>query len=300
MSPTSSGGWNLTPNESTIQILNAAEYIFEGEKIESRSYYNKDSSMIYTSSKVKVSAVYKGNLTEGQIIELIEGGGAIGLDNRIDKHNKISVGYRKPYLLFCRKTAVLPISDKAYNWALQLNYISKGYVKYAEDSDIAMFGLNRIGFKTKQDLDALLLKIPGVHIPTSKKKVHARPISNLRSTNTLSFEDLMAEQQKRSAIAKANKSLSNVSSAQLRVATNDLTLTLANEQIIEYNGDKFYEFDVMASANNSITYFSNAIIRLNYNTLAFGSNLATTSNNLLLINGGGISLLPNILLISMM
>jgi hypothetical protein len=54
-----------------------------------------------------------------------------------------------------------------------MSYVnSRSYLVYGDDSDLEMYGLNYIGFKTKQDVENLLLKVPGVILP----KKSTRPI----------------------------------------------------------------------------------------------------------------------------
>ena len=186
-----------------MQIINSAEYIFEGEAIEAKSYYNTDSSRMFTSIKIKVNGIYKGNLTEGEIIELVEEGGTIGLDERIDPNYSTSSGYRTPYILFCKKTVKLPVPDKAYNLPVKLHYVSnEGHLEYfdVDMTDVAMFGLNKIQFKTKEDVENLLLKVPGVTLP--KKKVPAQSRLNPKRIDAGSFENFMTEQYKRVETAK--------------------------------------------------------------------------------------------------
>ncbi len=286
--------WDFTPNVQTIKTINAADYIFEGEKIESRSYYNKDSSKIYTSTKVKVHTIYKGNLNEGQIIELIGEGGRIGIDVRVSMHRP-ATGLRNPYILFCKKINTLPVPNEGYRLSVKVSYVNNlSYLVYGGGKGTAMHGFNDIGFRTRASLDSLLLKIPGVTF--LKKKVQTTPSLNLQQSKAPSFEDFMAMQNKRATIAKANlNALRTQPKVKLKAATatsstvtpTQLILTLTNDSIKTENGYQYYQFDVTASANNSTTYYQNSIIRLNYDTIAFGSNIATTSGALTLSRGTG-------------
>lgn len=256
-----SSGWNLTPDEKTMQILNSAEYIFEGENVESVSYFSKDSSKKYLFTKIKVITVYKGSLKEGEFIELYEErmntdpfkGGKVYHDLHYP-----SVGKGERYILFCKKTSVTPITNPTYNLPVKLSYVSnKGYIEYAEDSDITMFGLNHIGFKSKQDFENLLLKINGVTIP--KKKVQTTPSIDSLQGKVKSFEDFMLDQNQRANIGKANKNslnriqnrsvISPLSGAQsVAVSTNNLSLNLANDSISSDSaGFKYYEFDIITA-----------------------------------------------------
>jgi hypothetical protein len=185
---TSKYGYYLHPDKKSMEIINSAEYIFEGEAIEDKSYYNKDSSRMFTSVKVKVNAVYKGNLTEGEIIELVEEGGTIGLDERVDPRYSTSSGYRTPYILLCNKVLKLPVANKAYNLPVKLHYVSgEGHIEYVDNPDAVMVGLNKIQFKTKEDVENLLLKVPGVTLPP-KKQVEVQ-VESKPPADTLSIEE---------------------------------------------------------------------------------------------------------------
>jgi hypothetical protein len=129
--------------------------------------------MIYTSTKVKVNAVYKGNLTVGQTIELIKGGGVIGFDNRVDNHGPPAVGLRRPYILFCKSINTPPVPDAGYNLSLKLSYVNdRSYLIYGE-YEWKLLGFNELRFKNKADLDSILVKVPGVRLPKKKHKQSA-------------------------------------------------------------------------------------------------------------------------------
>jgi hypothetical protein len=68
-------------------------------------------------------------------------------------------------------------------------------------------------------------------------------------------------------------------------AIYDLNLDMANERILEIGGNTWFEFDVMASTNQSSTYFDNCLMRIQYNTVAFGTN-AMPSNVVITRVGG--------------
>jgi hypothetical protein len=153
-------GYSLIPNEETMQLLNSAEYIFEGVKTEWKCYYNADSSKIYTSSKTLVEKVYKGNLVEGQIVEQIREGGLVGNDFQEGRGPKL--GYKHSYIFLCKKTIYTPLTNQGYDVPVKLSLVGeKGYLDYAGIRDFEMFGLNHRCFKTKKDFEDLLLKVEG-------------------------------------------------------------------------------------------------------------------------------------------
>lgn len=66
-------------------------------------------------------------------------------------------------------------------------------------------------------------------------------------------------------------------------ASNDLSFSFANATE-SGTSPKYFEFDIMASANNNSTYFANCLLRIAYNSSAFGSSLV--QNNKVTITKG--------------
>lgn len=59
---------------------------------------------------------------------------------------------------------------------------------------------------------------------------------------------------------------------------NDITFAFANPTTTGTT-PKYFEFDIMASANNSSTYFDGALFRIDYNTSAFGSSVVANGKS---------------------
>ena len=267
------------PNAETLELLNSADYIFEGMVLDSKSYYNADKTKNFISERVNITKVYKGDLKEGTVefVEEIEIG--------IDEFNFFLPQFRASAIFLCKKSAFKSTSKEVFDNTIKLDFLNDytSCLLYSESEQpkFELWGLNQINFKTKQDFENFLLNVKGVKIPTIAT---ARRSQEKR----LSFEEFMEEQNQRVAIAKKNaeKNAKKKSKANRTAAvTNELKITLANAIITQTGPTDFFEFDVMASANNSDTYFSNAIVRLDFNTTAFGSNIAATPGALLLTNG---------------
>ena len=58
------------------------------------------------------------------------------------------------------------------------------------------------------------------------------------------------------------------------MANNVLTVRTRNETVQFRNGRYYFEFDVYVNANNNSTFLDNVLMRFNYNTAAFGTNVA--------------------------
>jgi hypothetical protein len=68
------------------------------------------------------------------------------------------------------------------------------------------------------------------------------------------------------------KNSENKSTLKSTAATNDLTLSISNQQVTG-SSTMYFEFDVYVNANNSNTYYSNSIVRIDFNTSIFGYDL---------------------------
>ncbi len=58
----------------------------------------------------------------------------------------------------------------------------------------------------------------------------------------------------------------------------NLNLDIANERITRIGSNNWFEFDVMVSSNNSSLFFDNCLMRIQYSSAAFGSNVVAGSN----------------------
>lgn len=69
----------------------------------------------------------------------------------------------------------------------------------------------------------------------------------------------------------------------------DLNLDIANPTLTGTDStNKWFDFDIMASANSSV-YFSSCLIRIAYNTAAFGSNVVA-NNNIVITRGSAFNI----------
>ncbi len=78
--------------------------------------------------------------------------------------------------------------------------------------------------------------------------------------------------------SKKRISLNSSHSANKTSAIYDLNIDMANERILDFAGDTWFEFDIMASTNQPSTYYDDCLVHIQYNTVAFGSNIVSGSN----------------------
>lgn len=143
-------------------------------------------------------------------------------------------------------------------------------------------------FDNKNDFDFFLSQIPGIN-PTPTNYCER----DLRGKQNQANEDAGIEvkidyvENKKNykewldiAVVKMEKAKAEQQTHTSNKTTlvNDLTLNIANDRVIKIGANKWLEFDVLVSANNTGLYFDNAILRLLYSNSAFGNSVVVNSN----------------------
>lgn len=259
--------------------------IFEGKIIsKNKSFFgNKNNSSIYTSYTIQVEEILFGNITKGTI-EIIVIGGQAEKDGLIyDSESAHGTGLCSEYATFFCKPFTDGSSGKSHSNATTFSVVYNAC--YDANGNIAPSPYNN-SYTDKGELYKELIKIKSVTIPQEKKSPNVEEkgkTGQIPKTNSaipysqrlLNYADYF-----QLITAKAESNKTNVSASRL---VNDLTLSFANPQITGTT-TRYFEFDVLAQANNSTTYFDNCLMRIQYNTSAFGSNVV--ANNKVTITKG--------------
>jgi len=118
-------------------------------------------------------------------------------------------------------------------------------------------------------------EIPYPVVPVEKKKTSLiqKSLPKVQSNYAATRALLMAERAARTSTP--NKTAS----------TNDITFSFANPQQTGTT-QKYFEFDIMASANSSTTFFDYGFFDMTYDSLAFGTNIFS-AGNLVVTAGSG-------------
>jgi len=166
-----------------------ADYIFEGEYVESESYLVDDSTKVYTQYLLKVNEVYKGNkkLEKGTVILIKNSGTYTGKPKRIDDYtvafynNDYNIDYdfyvHSKHIFFCSESDLeesLNQFNASNNFSLKFfqNAEHAGLNYYEEESDLYNFlieGLNHLYFKDKKKFYKFAKQFEGIKIPKQKK-----------------------------------------------------------------------------------------------------------------------------------
>jgi len=253
-----------------------ADYIFEGEYIKSESYMLE--GKIYTQYYLKVLEIYKGdkNLKQGTV-SLIKNSGyytkayidEFGMPGESINEQNTSGDYDilGKSVFFCIESDFpqSPIKFESTNiktLRLLQNYEHASFTFYDEEEDIYNFliaGLDNLYFKDKQAFYNYAKQFKGIKIPKYKKKENQEELLN----------EFMKKQYSLLEIAKKNDKNKTKTD-------NTLTLTIGNQEVTGED-TAYFEFDVMASSNNNL-YYDNSLIRLDFNTNLFGSDLVLNDN----------------------
>lgn len=288
---------------SNEEFFENADFIFEGilVKDESVSYdaggnLNRDD--IYTSHVLKITEVYKGNskLKNGTI-ELINKGGLLyvfneemGWEEMVQVTTPgLNIDNRYPAIFFCVYSDY-PENKEIRNldnpiklkFLCDMKYASLqiGSIGWDIEYKDHIMGLNFLDFNSREGLYEYMKQFKGLVIP-EKKNVYGKEGCSIEKLNEqkLQLEIFMLKQNEIAKIAERN--LTNLNKD--FKTNNNLTIEIQN-QTVTGTGPFYFEFDIYASANNSLTYYSNSILRLDFNTNAFGTDLV--ANNKVVLTKG--------------
>lgn len=263
---------------SNKDFFEKAEYIFEGEYVESETYFVDDSTKVYTQYLLKVNEVYKGNkkLKKGTVT-LIKNSGSVSKMYKDEKgelvilnkdyNNQLDFDIHGKNIFFCSESdlemnSVQLNSSNTIKLKLLHNYEYANLIideDLLEEYNFLISGLNNLYFKDKQEFYNYAKQYKGLNIPKLKKKENQEKALN----------KFMKKQYQLLEIAKKNK-LKAIKS------NTELTISIVNREVTGED-TAFFEFDVMAATNQNL-YYSGAMMRLSYNTDLFGNEIVYNQN----------------------
>jgi hypothetical protein len=160
------------------------------------------------------------------------------------------------------------------------------------------YGLNGLQFANRYELYKYMEQFEGVNVPlwntghmhyhlddnTFKQYLKERNMKWLDGNDpqvrdsVMRFLDMRLQKAREN---RENREKRNREQGQLKAprANNILTVNIQNQRVnYDHSRHKYYfHFDVYANANSSSTYLDNVVMRLNYNTAAFGTNIKANS-----------------------
>jgi hypothetical protein len=187
----------------------------------------------------------------------------------------------------------------ATNYAVDEYYVSNFHVKYDAPMfvQVEVMGTNGIAtmqtafcqlfgqniFKDQAEYQTFLAAIGLNPTPTSfcdwdfehggksAPTIEEAPKRNYED-NVRNYEEMMKPIEiamKRTAAEKQGRRSSS---------TVDFFADIINERMVQVGGNPWFEFDIQFSQNTAGKYFNNFLLRLSYNSAAFGTNVATNNN----------------------
>ncbi len=250
------------------EMCNRSSLIIEGIVLSTDSAL-KVNGVIYTPYNVNVNSTIFGQVTTSKIQIFMRGGEIAGIDGVIHS----SIVSHSYYLLmnytgiiFCKKADIAG-HPNAYTLEDQVCFSSTNEVIKSNPLSQHYSDINTM---LKDMTDVLKTNIPQKKSPEINEKENKEEIDTIPySEKVKNYNNYIAQLELR----KKNPPVSAKTAS-----TNYLTLSTGNEQITSDGTSKFFEFDVLAKANVSGLYFDNCLMRIKYNTSAFGSSLVANSN----------------------
>lgn len=193
-----------------------------------------------------------------------------------------SVGSRN--IFFCNKNENnhLTIYNKDLSISFNNNFTEQttGVTKSNTPVEFAS-GFGKV-FYSKTELNVFLSSIPTINVNAKDKCVllQKKSLNVLENVEEpiikINYEQNLENYSKwlQFTLDRKNNTASNKTS---KVAATDLTLEIANARMVGADAAPWFEFDVLVSANTT-TYFDNCLMRIQYNTSAFNSNVVANSN----------------------
>ncbi|MGQ0829201.1 MAG: T9SS type A sorting domain-containing protein [Bacteroidota bacterium] len=267
------------------QTINESPFIFEGTVIKTVGFQAKDKG-IYTSNTIQINKVFRGNpliklgtievITEGGTVDAILKDGSLGSRESYPYHGQVRFYPGQSGTFFCvpadSNLIVQPVTTKN---AVKTKY--RSCISYPFEGYGGIIGMN-LSFKSYDELYDFLRNQKNITIPEpniEKKSIDVKPEKIKSDTigNSIRYKQNVKNYETNFAHLLNKIKTSGVNPNRGVSAINDITFTLANPQQTDSANFRYFEFDIMASANSNATYFDGALFRISYNTSAFGSSV---------------------------
>ncbi len=243
------------------QILNgvdSAQYIFEGEVLYTTGYFNSSQSYIYTSNTMRVHQVWKNDsgkpILAGEIVEIATHGGKVGNQELRITHNLSFTAGQKGMFL-CDLSGYPANNNSITPQAKKLQVFDGLYFDYDFSKHYISSSYARFDFEC---IDLLYRTIDSTHVVEC---LDVYPNGILQFQKYSQLMDLI--NQKAQSVSGGGNAI--------------LTYTFENAGTVSVGNDDFFEFDVYLSSSTP-GFFDTAILRIDYNPLAFGTNVSINNN----------------------
>ena len=246
----------LNLSGQTIQVpldnkIATSNYIFEGEIINKKSFFDENDGLIYTSHTVRVSQLFKGNL-KTDTVKIITLGGMTD-ELILETSNGIALQIGNEGIFFCNLSDYFSRDNSTF---LTLYGQKQGFVRYDNiHGKLLAIGSNRIYQNIEKDLLSVI-----------EKETNTRIKLNLNKREKWFLESI--------------KNNSNLFTTKNGLKTG-IEYEFTNSQVTGLNSN-YLEFDIEVSAFGGQFLFGNSEIYFEYNPNAFGFNLV--GNGKIIVN----------------
>jgi len=184
---------------SNEDFFNKADYIFEAEYIEGKSYLVDDSTKVYSNFILNITEIYKGsdklkigtvNLIRTSGVFIIHSVNEHGEEGAyfLEHHRELDYNIPEKCILFCDESDFtknyLPQEMKATNNLITLKlldnweYAGLDYYEDYEDYNFLIAGLNHLYFKDKKKFYKFAKQFEGIKIPKKNKILNKHKSNN--------------------------------------------------------------------------------------------------------------------------
>lgn len=273
----------IIPKDIT-QTITLADCIFEGKVIRTNSYWNADSTFIYTSHTIEISKIFKGDMICGTV-EVINPGGRVD-DRILHLTHHLELQNEELGLFFCSATQMEQPSIDYYpetnSFALEVLFSEQGFYKYYFDyinHPVTGMFYSFDSLAQAYDLVELYTQLnyvdcqnPNITFPRFNNEIYRKKLSTqkgIKKQEINSFSKIPLPQSYLSLLAEKRQ---NAASQKIVNAGDKLTYKIENEVMTGNIPVQYLEFDIYLKANDDSSYFDNGEVHLTYDTDVFGTN----------------------------
>lgn len=265
-------------------LVNNTGLIIEAELVNQDSAFKGNDRSIYTPYTLKVINVISGSYSSSSI-KIALFGGQVGDEIQELAHGFPNFSGRKS-IYFFRKEQITKMNVKNNT---EVFYTLQMIAPYLGDDKITAQVSLDANYDNPDEFYADLAKIKSIRIPQKKKTVNSEKKNNTQvapaynSDNNLLYSQKVLNYNNYYQLISVKAEAVKIKHTPKSPLASDLTLSFGNQKTTG-TSPRYFEFDVLASANTNTTYFDNCLIRVQYSANAFGSSIV--ANNKVIITKG--------------
>lgn len=290
-----------SPIDYATRIINC-NYIFEGRVIKSTPYYNAASNYIYTSNTIEITKILKGDLKCGTV-ELITDDGKISNEIQFSFHTlHLASGVMGVFACNLTNKVLSAIDFYPENniQKLEPTFEEQSFVQYFyNDSILKAYDLNTVIDSLQQiyDLTEILAGVVYIDCGNTEKVLYSKPTNNKLITNKAKITNTYKNINKDNTSSKiefpkynTNKATNDSVFAAMMVRANNarshhrneksmktLNYSFSNPVFSSGGGHSYFDFDINLADDVGGVYFSQGLIRFNYDVTTFGTYIVDSA-----------------------